>query len=96
LHAGDIITIRSTVLEIKDKVLQIFHEMRNDETGEVAATMKAVAIHIDMNARKARPIPEDIRSRAMSMLGEDVQSYSVSCASDPESRSRNFDSRSAN
>jgi len=70
LHAGDILTIRSTVLEIKDKSFQIFHEMRNDETGEVAATMRAVAIQMDVNARKARSIPDDIRSRALSMLGE--------------------------
>ena len=70
LHAGDIVTIRSTVVEIQDQMLHLFHEMRNDETGEVAATMRVVGIQIDVNARKARPFPEDIRSRALSMIGQ--------------------------
>ena len=68
LLAGDIVTIRSGVVEVKDKVLRLFHEMRNEETGELAATMTVVAIHIDVHARKARALPEDIRERALNML----------------------------
>lgn len=68
LLAGDIVTIRSGVIEVKDKVLQLFHEMRNEETGEIAATMTVVAIHIDVHARKARALPEDIRERALNLL----------------------------
>jgi acyl-CoA thioester hydrolase len=33
LHAGDLITIRSALLEVKDKSIRMTHEMRNDETG---------------------------------------------------------------
>jgi acyl-CoA thioester hydrolase len=68
LLAGDIVTIRSTVVDIKDKALHLFHEMRNDETGEIAATMTVVGIHIDVHARKAQSLPEDIRSRAFVMI----------------------------
>jgi len=68
LLAGDIVTIRSGVIEVKNKVLRLFHEMRNEETGEIAATMTVVAIHIDVHARKARALPEDIRERALNML----------------------------
>src|ERR1700727_2533448 len=32
LYAGDIVTIRSTVLEVKDKAVRFIHEMRNDAT----------------------------------------------------------------
>src|SRR4030095_16322206 len=46
LLAGDIVTIRSGVIEVKDKVLQLFHEMRNEETGEIAATMTVILITI--------------------------------------------------
>ena len=68
LLAGDIVTIRSGVIEVENKVLRLFHEMRNEETGEIAATMTVVAIHIDIHARKARALPEDIRERALNML----------------------------
>jgi acyl-CoA thioester hydrolase len=74
LFAGDIVTIRSTVLQIKDKVLRLFHEMRNEETGEIAATMTVVAIHIDVHARKARELPADIRERALKMIRGAVSS----------------------
>lgn len=40
LLAGDIVTIRSGVIEVKDKVLRLFHEMRNEETGEIAACLR--------------------------------------------------------
>ena len=32
--------------------------MKNDETGEVAAQMVVVAVHLDPTARKARSLPE--------------------------------------
>ena len=38
LRAGDPITIRSAVLQVKDKSIWLSHEMRNDDTGDVAAT----------------------------------------------------------
>lgn len=64
LHAGDLVTIRSAVLELKEKSIRLTHDMRNDETGELAATTVIVAAHIDASVRKARPLPADIRERA--------------------------------
>ena len=74
LLAGDIVTVRSKIIDVKDKALQLCHEMRNDETGEIAATMTAVGIHIDVHARKARSLPEDIRSRAIDSTNRQVGS----------------------
>jgi len=68
LHAGDVITIRSEVLEVKDKVIRFAHEMRNDETDEVAATTILTGVHLDTEARKSCALPGEIRSRAQSML----------------------------
>lgn len=65
LRAGDIITIRSAVLDVKDKSLRITHELINDETGEVAATTAIVGVYIDANARKARSLPAVVRTRAL-------------------------------
>jgi acyl-CoA thioester hydrolase len=68
LHAGDIITIRSAALEIKDKALKLVHEMRNDDTGEIAATMVTVGVHIDAATRRACSWPADVRARALTKI----------------------------
>jgi len=43
LEAGSTVTIRSGVLDIREKVVRFIHEMRNDSTGEVAASMVLTA-----------------------------------------------------
>ena len=69
LFPGDVVTVTSTILEVRDKVLRFAHEMRNDVTGEVAAKMVVVAVHLDATCtRKARALPDDVRDRARSML----------------------------
>lgn len=68
LRAGDIVTIRSAVIEVKDKVSRVIHEMRNDETGEVAATAMIVGVYFDATAREARSMPSDLKMRAEAAL----------------------------
>jgi acyl-CoA thioester hydrolase len=70
LRAGDLVTIRSAVLEIRNKSVRITHEMRNDDTGEVAATSIIVAVHMDVITRKGCPLPLDVRERAVLMIEE--------------------------
>lgn len=69
LYPGDVITVTSRVLEVRDKVIRFEHEMKNDVTGEIAATMLVVAAHLDAVARKARSFPDDVRSAAGAMIG---------------------------
>jgi acyl-CoA thioester hydrolase len=71
LRAGDVVTIRSTVLEVKDKAIRIRHEMTNDETGDLAAVTEIVAVHIEMTARRACSLPSDVRERAILMIKDD-------------------------
>jgi acyl-CoA thioester hydrolase len=63
LHAGDVVTVRSTVLELAGKKVRFRHEMVNDATGEVAAVTTLVAVHMDTQARKACPLPAAILER---------------------------------
>ncbi len=65
LHAGDLVTIRSAVLEMKEKSVRLIHEMRNDGTGELAATANIVGVYIDASLRKACTLPTDVRERAV-------------------------------
>jgi acyl-CoA thioester hydrolase len=67
LHAGDAITIRSGILEIQDKSVQIFHEMRKEETQVVAAFTFVTGVYMDALKRKSCPVPSDIRERLDSL-----------------------------
>jgi acyl-CoA thioester hydrolase len=68
LFPGDVVTVSSVILEVKDKSIRFAHEMTNDETGEVAARTILVAVHLDAAARKAKALPEDVRERVRSMI----------------------------
>ena len=63
LHPGDIVSVYSRVLEIKDKALRFEHQMRKDDTAEVAATTVLTALHLDTVARKACAFPQAVRDR---------------------------------
>ena len=64
LFAGDVIEVRSRVLEVREKVIRFLHEMRNIEKGTVAATSEITAVHLDRKARKACAFPAAIRAAA--------------------------------
>ena len=67
LHPGNIVSVYSRVLEIKDKALRFEHQMRKDDTAEVAATTVLTALHLDTVARKACDFPQAVRDRAASL-----------------------------
>jgi len=67
LHAGDAVTIQSTLLEVKDKSIHMLHKMVHDASGEVAAITVVVGVHIDAMLRNAIRLPEDVRQRAIEM-----------------------------
>jgi acyl-CoA thioester hydrolase len=68
LFVGDVIEIRSGLAEIGDKRLTMRHEMRNIETGCVAATCEIVAVHLDKREHKACALPPAIRRAAEAAL----------------------------
>ncbi len=68
LFAGDVIEIRSQLVEIGDKRLTMRHEMRNLETGAVAALCDITAVHLDKREHKACDFPLAIRTAAEKLL----------------------------
>ncbi len=72
LHAGDLVTVRSGVLEVRDKTIRFVHRMDNDETGELAARTTLTAVHLDLGVRRACPQPDDVRLRAQQMIVDAV------------------------
>ena len=68
LHAGDVIAIRSGLLEVRDKVFKFVHELSNEETGERCALSVFTVVCIDAKARRARSLPPEILAKAKALL----------------------------
>ena len=67
LRAGDIVSIRSGILDVKDKVVRLFHEMQNEETRHVAAFATITGVYMDTNERRSLRIPAEIAERIKNM-----------------------------
>jgi acyl-CoA thioester hydrolase len=70
LVAGDLVTIRSHVLEVKEKSIRFVHEMRKEDTDEVAATTTLVGVHLDTAARRACALPAAVAARVQELDGD--------------------------
>jgi acyl-CoA thioester hydrolase len=64
LLAGDIVEIKSQLLEVGVKSIRFAHQMRNAETGEIAASCEITAVHMDRQARKSVAFADAIRRSA--------------------------------
>jgi acyl-CoA thioester hydrolase len=60
LLSGELIYIRTNVLELKAKIMVFEHTMYNAETGELAAICRLTGIAIDRNTRKSRVMPAEV------------------------------------
>jgi len=84
LIAGDVVSIRSGVMDVAEKVFRMFHEMRNQETGEVTAFSIITGVYMDAIVRKSCPIPADIRENILEMkLDEDTLYWAETLQSIP-------------
>ena len=68
LLSGDVVAVRSGVLEMRERVAKIVHEMRQAHTGEVAAICVLTGVHMDSKARKSTAFPADVVARGRQML----------------------------
>lgn len=67
LMAGDIVTVHSAILEIKDRVIRFAHQMRRTDSDEEVATTTITAVHLDTKMRRATPFPAEIRTRIQAL-----------------------------
>jgi acyl-CoA thioester hydrolase len=66
--AGDIVEVKSVLLEIRDRSIRFRHEMRNAETGEIAASCEITGVHMDRQARKSVIFADAIRRTAARLI----------------------------
>jgi acyl-CoA thioester hydrolase len=70
LHAGDVVTIRTTLLDISGRSIRFVHEMASDESLEVVARTTLKGVHIDTQTRKSVAFAEAVSARAAAMLAD--------------------------
>lgn len=68
LIAGDVVAVRSQILEVREKVIRFQHELINEGNGELAAVCELTAVHIDLRTRKSQPLPPEVAARARSRV----------------------------
>jgi len=78
LLAGDLLTIRSSIQEVREKSVIFVHEMTNQETQELAARTILTGVCIDSTTRRGRALPADIRERALNISSARAQEPSGS------------------
>jgi acyl-CoA thioester hydrolase len=68
--AGDLLVVKSRILEVRDKTLRFIHTMYNVETGGEVATSELVAAHLDRKLRKACSFPEEIKKNCLTLVDQ--------------------------
>ena len=72
---GDVIAVRTALLEVRPKSVRFVHEMQRDETGEHVATSMLKGVHIDTVARRSCPLPEELRASARKLVVADKSAW---------------------
>ena len=67
LHEGDVVVVRSGVVEVRDKAVRFVHQMYNAETGALSAVTALTAVHLDTAARRAIPFPPSVAEAAKAL-----------------------------
>ena len=70
LVAGDVIGVTSRAERISNKTVTFSHEMRNLETGTVAAQIRNIACFIDSATRRSMAIPDDVRGQLEALVAD--------------------------
>src|SRR2546430_30548 len=65
LYAGDVVTVGTAALEVRDRVIRFVHEMRNGASADVAAVTMLTGVYLDTETRKASAFPEEVKERAI-------------------------------
>src|SRR5690606_11838375 len=68
LRLGDEIGVVSRLLAVDDKRMHFAHELMNLGRGYRAALAEQLDLHMDLESRRAAPLPQDIRERLAALV----------------------------
>jgi len=60
---GDGVEVTTRLLDHDAKRLHLFHEMSRADGGELVATNELMLLHVDLETRRATPLPDDAGTR---------------------------------
>jgi acyl-CoA thioester hydrolase len=67
LHAGDPVRVTFQLLDYYAKRIHYFEQLFHAEEGWVSATSENMTLHVDMDAKKVAPLPDDVARRLANM-----------------------------
>jgi acyl-CoA thioesterase FadM len=67
LKAGEPVVVKSGLVHVGNSSLRVFHRLSNSRTGELVATLDQLGVHLDMDARRPAPLPEELSARARAL-----------------------------
>lgn len=68
LMPGDVLEIRTRILDVSEKKVRFRHEMIQRETGQIAATCELLGVCFDREAHKSRSFPPEVLKKAHAAL----------------------------
>lgn len=68
---GDVIVVRSAMLEVKPKSVRFVHEMFRGDGGDHLSTMMVTGVHIDIVARRSTQVDPRILAKSQDMIAAD-------------------------
>jgi acyl-CoA thioester hydrolase len=68
LLSGDVVAVRSGMLEMREKAAKFVHEMRDAQSGAIAAVCILTAVHMDGKTRKSTAFPAEVIARGRGLL----------------------------
>jgi acyl-CoA thioester hydrolase len=68
LHAGAVVSVRTRVLEVKERSLRFEHEMFDDSTQALSARTTLKAVHLDTALRKSAPFVAGVLANAQALI----------------------------
>jgi acyl-CoA thioester hydrolase len=60
LHEGEKVSVHSRVLARSDKAAHLMAFLLDRTHGRLANTLELVLVHVDLDTRRATPMPEDV------------------------------------
>ena len=69
---GDVVTIRTAIIEVRPKSVRFVHEMRRGDLGDLLATMVVTGVHIDGVGRRATEFDKQIHAKSLAMKVADT------------------------
>jgi acyl-CoA thioester hydrolase len=70
LRQAETFAIETRLIDADRKRLHLFHAMTEEKTGELAATLEAMALHVDLSGPSAAPMPDDAFAKVEALLAE--------------------------